>query len=117
VVVPALGLTRLTAIARHSVPSAAASGLRGSAVPDRRPDVTRGRCASVRPARPARLARARLASLHGHLRPTRVPSMSVRGLVPRRASRGPSSAPVRAVRRVAPVPSLDDSVLLPLVYR
>jgi hypothetical protein len=43
--------------------------------------------------------------------------MSVRGPVPRHASRGPGTAPVRVVRRVAPVPLLDDSVLLPLVYR
>jgi hypothetical protein len=43
--------------------------------------------------------------------------MFVRGPVPQRASRGPGTALVRAVRRVAPVPSLDDIVLLPLVYR
>jgi hypothetical protein len=66
---------------------------------------------------PARLAHARSASLHGRSRPSRVPSMSVRGPVPRRASRGPGTAPVRVIRRVAPVPSLDDSVLLPLVHR
>jgi hypothetical protein len=43
--------------------------------------------------------------------------MSVHGPVSRHASRGPGTAPVRVVRRVAPVPLLDDSVLLPLVYR
>jgi hypothetical protein len=61
--------------------------------------------------------RARPTFLHGSPRPSRVPSMSVRFPVPRRASRGPGSAPVRVVRRFAPVPSLDDSVLLTLVYR
>jgi hypothetical protein len=66
---------------------------------------------------PARLVHARSASLHGRPRPSRVPSMSVRGPVPRRASRGPGTALVRVVRRVAPVPSLDDNVLLPLVHR
>jgi hypothetical protein len=65
----------------------------------------------------ARLARARPVSLHGRSWPSRVSSMSVPGPVPRRASRGPGTAPVRVVRRVAQLPSLDDSLLLPLVYR
>jgi hypothetical protein len=84
--------------------------LRGS--PGQRPCATRVRCGS---AWPARLARAWPVSLHGRPRPSRVPSMSVRGPVPRRASRSPGTPPVRVVRRVAPMSSLDDSVLLPLV--
>jgi hypothetical protein len=43
VAAPAHGLTRLAAIARHSVPNARGS-LRGLVVSDRRPYVSHGRC-------------------------------------------------------------------------
>jgi hypothetical protein len=84
--------------------------LRGS--PGQRPCVTHGRCGS---AWHARLTRAWPVSLHDRPRPSRIPSMSVSGPVPQRASHGPGTPSVRVVHRVSPVPSLDDSVLLPLI--
>jgi hypothetical protein len=106
----------------RSAPGAARSALALCAQCPARPRPMRNVLArlaayAASPACPVRLTHARPTSLHGRPRLSRVPSMSVRGPVPRRASRGPGTAPVRVVHRVAPVPSLDDSVLLPLVYR
>ena len=52
-----------------------------------------GQQASDSPPCPARLAPAWPTSLHGRPWPSRVPSMSVCGLVPQRASRGPVQLP------------------------